>query len=260
MKIVIEGYNEYNPISQDMYLEICDRFTEFESSKDLRVAVITGAGDKHFSAGGNLKRANNLEAFFDPKVVLENFWNEGSYDPKEWIDGYIRTALIEVKKPVVAAVRGSCLGAALMLLGSRTDIRIAGESAEFGFTEIRHGLGGPAAIISRLRDQIPYTSLMWLAFGQHINAHEAHRIGLVNELVPDDQVLDRAMEVARAIAEVPPLAIRAEKQSLLRTQHQPFKEAVQYGTALFSMIQMSADAREGVQAFVEKRRPNFVGS
>ncbi|HDR9762274.1 TPA: enoyl-CoA hydratase-related protein [Burkholderia cepacia] len=100
---------------------------------------------------------------------------------------------------------------------------------------------------------------MWLIAGQHLGPQDAARIGLLNEGVPDDMVLERAKEIAAAIAEMPALAVRAEKEAFLHTEHQPFEESVHYGAALFSMIQMSADAREGVAAWVEKRTPRFQG-
>ncbi len=258
-RITIDGYNDYNPMNQEMYLELVEAFKHFEATRGLHVAVVTGAGDKNFSAGGNLRRANNMDAFFEKEAVLENFWEEQERDPQAWIDGYITLCQMEVRKPVIAAVRGYCLGAALMMLGSRTDIRIAGESAEFGFTEIRWGLGACAAILSRLTEQIPHVAVMWLIAGQHIKAQDALRYCLVNEVVPDDQVVARAEEIAQSIAKLPMLPIRAEKQAYLRTRHMSHSDALLYGLSLFPFIQMSEDAKEGVRAWVDKREPNFLG-
>jgi enoyl-CoA hydratase/carnithine racemase len=158
------------------------------------------------------------------------------------------------------AIVGECLDTGLVHAGRVGDLRVAGESARFGFSGLRLGLGGDAVIRSRLLDQIPYTSLMWLVTtGQEIGAEEAMRIGLVNEVVPDSQVFARARELAEGAAAMAPMAIMAEKRSLDATWHASFSDTVAFATGLGTLNRMGSDAAEGIRSFAEKRKPNFTG-
>lgn len=260
--IVIEGENEYNPITPEMGLEIRRRLGEYDENPDLWACILTGAGDRHFSAGGNLKRDQRLadQNLYTTDHVLRRWWYPKAANPISPSVAFQPDYNYRPVKPMIAAIKGYCLGAALMLVGRATDIRIAGESSKFGFTEIKRGLGGAAAVRSRLISQIPYTTLMWMVLtAQNIDAQTALRVGLVNEVVPDDQVLPRAKEVAGLICELPPNAVRAEKEAIMRTENMPFSDAIVFAGAFSTLNRLGHDAHEGIRAFNEKRPPRFRG-
>jgi enoyl-CoA hydratase/carnithine racemase len=260
--LTISGENAYNAMTQDVYLSLHENLVAFERDPALHVALLTGAGDQHFSAGGHLKRAASTDggSLFGTEAVLRQFWFPHDQDPQHMIGGVSLLAQHQGYKPVVAAVRGYCLGAGLIILGQQTDLRIAGESAKFGFAELRRGLGGSAAVHSRLQYQIPWVHLMWLvATGSTIDARTALHMGLVNEVVEDDRVVPRAREVAETIAAMPPLAVRAEKQALVHARNMSDSAAMAYASALGALNRLGPDAAEGVAAFAEKRPPQFRG-
>lgn len=261
MFLEIEGESAYNPMTQDMYLELHDRFEEFEHRREFRVAVLAGAGDAHFSVGGHLKHVDrHAGEMLSTEAVLSQYFYPYDQTAARMIGGTRRLGGLQVTKPVIAAVRGHCLGAALIILGQKTDIRIAGPSASFGLTEIKRGLGGGAAVASRLREQIPWSWLMWMvATGQSIDAETAWRIGLVNEVVDDARVVERALEVAAVVAAMPPLGVRAEKQALVETAGLPFERALALATSLSTLTRMTGDVKEGIAAFAQKRPPEFKG-
>ncbi len=261
MVLEIEGESAYNPMTQDMYLELHDRFEEFEHRRQYRVAVLTGAGAVNFSVGGHLKHVNkHAGEMLSTEAVLSQYFYPHDQTAGRMIGGTRRLGQLQLTKPVIAAVRGYCLGAALIILGQKTDIRIAGHSAKFGLTEVKRGLGGGAAVASRLREQIPWSWVMWMvATGQSLDAETAFRIGLVNEVVDDERVVERALEVAAVVAEMPPLGVRAEKQALVETAGVPFERATAMASALSALTRMTGDVKEGIAAFSEKRPPEFKG-
>jgi (E)-benzylidenesuccinyl-CoA hydratase len=261
MVLEIQGESAHNPMTQDMYLELHDRFEEFEHRREYRVAVLAGAGDLHFSVGGHLKHVNkHADEMLSTEAVLSQHFYPHDQTAGRMIGGTRRLSQLQLTKPVIGAVRGYCLGAALIIVGQKTDIRIAGRSAKFGLTEIKRGLGGGAAVATRLREQIPWSWVMWMvATGESIDAETAFRIGLVNEVVDDERVVDRAMEVAAMVAEMPPLGVRAEKQALVETAGLPFERAVALVGSLSALTRMTDDVKEGIAAFAGKRPPEFKG-
>jgi E-phenylitaconyl-CoA hydratase len=261
MLIEIEGETTYNPMTQDMYLALHDRFQEFEYESKYRVAVLHGAGGSNFSVGGHLTHVNrHAGEMLTTEAVLSQYFYPHEQTAGRMIGGTRRLGQLQVTKPVIGAVRGYCLGAALIILGQKTDVRIAGHSAKFGLTEIKRGLGGGAAVASRLREQIPWAWLMWMvSTGESIDADTAWRIGLVNELVDDDAVVDRALEVAAVVAAMPPLAVRSEKQALVETAGLPFERALAMASTLSVLTRMTDDVKEGIAAFADKRPPEFKG-
>jgi enoyl-CoA hydratase len=176
-------------------------------------------------------------------------------DPDFIYRGLLKT--YQPTKPVVLAVEGTAIaGGTEMLQG--TDIRVAGESARFGVSEVRWSLYPMGGSAVRLRRQIPYTEAAdILLTGRHITAPEAKALGLVGHVVPDGQALDKAMEIARTIAANGPLAVEAVLRTLRETEHlseaEAFAHEAGYGLAVFG----SQDAKEGPKAFAEKRTPNF---
>jgi enoyl-CoA hydratase/carnithine racemase len=200
--ISIDGYNDLNPMTQPMYIELFRYLRQIDLSPEIRVAILRGAGEHHFSAGGDLKTYHHrTPESLSVAGQVNGFWYPNLDNPGA--AGVSRETLYGTRTltPLIGAARGWCLGAAFMIFCLHTSIRVVGESTKFGFTEILRGLGGGASTMSMISGQIPRATVMWLAAsGRHIDAREALRLGLVNEVVPDDQVIPRAREVAALVA------------------------------------------------------------
>jgi enoyl-CoA hydratase len=162
-------------------------------------------------------------------------------------------------KPLIAAVEGSAIAGGTEILQG-TDIRIAGESARFGVSEVRWGLYPLGGSVVRLRRQIPYAvACDILLTGRHLRAAEAKEFGLIGEVVPDGTALDRAREVAATVAANGPVAVQAVLRALRATECLPESEAMPLDSQIGMPVFMSDDAKEGPMAFMEKRTPNFQG-
>jgi enoyl-CoA hydratase/carnithine racemase len=216
---------------------------ELDERPDVRAMVVTGAGGRAFCAGGDLRSL--LPAIQDAGEDLIN------PDPAQRF-------LSTVTTPVVAAVSGVCVGGGLeVLLG--TDIRIAGQTATFGLPEIRWGLIPGSGTNVRLPRQIPYAVAMeMLLTGSTITAQRAYEIGLINDVVPPECVLDRALDVASALAANGPLAARTAKEIVSGAMDLRAGFELEY--ALNKRVITSADSRIGVEAYANRTRPDFTGT
>jgi enoyl-CoA hydratase/carnithine racemase len=258
--ISIDGYNELNPMTQEMYLEMHEHLLELDRNPNLRVGILRGAGDRAFSAGGNLKAYHGASQALPPNARLQAWWHPYAADPRALSMPRVTILGRRTIKPLIGAVRGYCLGAALMIFGLHTSIRIAGESASFGLAEILRGLGGSATVRSLLPRQIAYAPMMWLAMtGRSIDAREALRVGLITEVVSDDQVFLRAHEVAETVALGGPVAVLAGKQAYYQTEGLPQDRAAAFSAALGTLNRLDPDLLEAYAAFFEKRTPEFSG-
>ncbi len=235
----------HNAVNPEMASALRAAYQQFRDDRNLRVAVLTGAGEKAFTAGADLKvMASN--ANIDP---AENYW----WPPVD--SGYV-----EVWKPVVAAVNGYCYAEGLNILSHITDIRIASDTATFCYAEILRGFSGTGYAIENLVRQVPYAIAMdWLLSGKVFNAEEAHRYGLVNEVVPLSQVKDRAIEKAQEISKLAPIAVRAIKEVVVRGLSMDLPNAIRFANTVGIMTRFTEDAKEGPRAFVEKRDPVYKG-
>lgn len=223
--LVIGGRGERNLMAPGIGEDINTRLAEFDETPGATVCILRGAGERHFSGG-----AGNSAG--------------------------LRGAVYRPSKPVIAAIAGDCLGEALVLVAQASDVRIAGESARFGFPE-GDGVGGLLAR-SRLRHQIPYAPLMAMILtGEPIDAQEALRIGLVTQVVPDAQVFAQAESVAQRIDALPPFTTRLEKTAILACEHLNAADSVYFGWAFDCMTHRHPDGLEGVASWVEKRAPHF---
>lgn len=215
----------------------------FRADNEAWVAVVTGAGDRAFSVGGDLKSGEGTDS-------TANFW--GADAPSFFRD-------MEVWKPLIAAVNGYALGAGCMLaLGC--DIRIASENASFGLSETKLGwvvgLGGT----QRITRVVPLgMALEMLLTGDRIDAQEALRIGLVNRVVPQPELIGVAKALAERIAANAPLAVRANKELALRGLSLPLAEGLRLENSFSRLVRSTEDAAEGRRAFLEKRPPRFMG-
>jgi enoyl-CoA hydratase len=245
-----------NAFSPQTLVLLARAWKDFRDDEELRVAIITGAGDVAFSAGGDLKLTIPL---FTGARQPETEWD---HELVNNMADVMSTALLrpfELYKPIIAAVNGYALAGGSELLQA-TDLRIASRTASFGLSEVKRGLVPGAGSMVRLQRQIPQAkALEILMVGDDMSAEEAHRIGFVNEVVEPEALMPRALELAGKIAKNAPLAVQAIKQASIRTNGLPLEEAFAIEHELSARVTASKDAREGPRAFAEKREPVFKG-
>jgi crotonobetainyl-CoA hydratase len=222
-------------------------FAEFRDNPDLRVAIVTGGGEKFFCAGWDLKSAADGES-------VEADYGVGGFGGLQ--------ELPDMNKPVIAAVNGIACGGGFELALS-CDLIIASQEATFALPEIRAGTLADAATI-KLPKRIPYHVAMDLLFtGRWIEASEAHQWGLVNEVVAQDQLMDRAWELARLLASGPPLVFACIKETVRMTEtvstQEGFDMLHQSKIPTMRALYDSEDQLEGPRAFAQKRDPVWKG-
>ncbi len=245
---------------------ISDAWIELWEDKDIRCAILTGKGDRHFCGGHNLQPRPGLSE--DEREMLKAqriFWPLAGtvHGQKTGVDGRMGDHYPRVWKPVIAAVNGWAAGAGLYILLASTDIRIASaEHARFKFALLSQGWLGHGPGASLLTKQLNYIDAMKILLtDEPFDAAEALRIGLINEVVPHDQLLERAEKMARHIVTMPPVAVRMMKEFVVRFGDLPTDQAWHVQNLINTLlIQTTADGEEGRAAFNEKRPPNFTGA
>lgn len=242
--LTINRPDKLNAISSELTTELSQLLDEIESDEELRVLVVTGAGDKAFVAGADINELVDREARIGRKVSKERqeiFWR-----------------IENLQVPVIAAVNGYALGGGLEL-ALACSIRICSEKAQFGAPEVKLGIIPGDGGTQRLPRLVGLGRAMEMILtGDFIDAQEAYRIGLVNRVTPPEKLMEAAMELARRIASRPPLAVRYAKEAVNKSQ-----EGGPAGFALESYLHALActteDKKEGVAAFLEKRKGSFKG-
>lgn len=222
-------------------------FRDFRDDPDLRVAILTGAGEKFFCPGWDLKAAADGDA-------VDGDYGVGGFGGLQ--------ELRDMNKPVIAAINGIACGGGLELALS-ADMLLAAEHATFALPEIRSGTVADAASV-KLPKRIPYHIAMELLLtGRWFDASEANRWGLVNEILSADQLMDRAWELARLLASGPPLVYAAIKEIVRDAEDSKFQDAMNRITksqlASVDTLYRSDDQLEGARAFAEKRDPVWTG-
>jgi enoyl-CoA hydratase/carnithine racemase len=217
----------------------------FRDNDNLWVAIITGTGDQIFSAG------------VDAKEYLPFIKKIGG---KNWLkpEGLLR-GFFHIWKPIIAACNGLTVGGGLEL-SLACDIIIASENATFGLPEVKLGLCPGGGGTQRLPRSIPiHLAAEMLFTGKTINAQEAFRIGLINKVVPSNNLMSEAIKMAESICKAGPLAVRTAKESLYRGLGMTLEEGLQLEEDMTQHIMATEDFEEGIKAFAEKRKPKFQG-
>jgi enoyl-CoA hydratase len=244
-----------NALNPELMVRLSEAWVDYAQDDNLRVAIITGAGDVAFSSGADLGR---LIPLFTGARQPEDEWDRRLMGNLS----LARTALLRgypLYKPIISAINGYCLAAGTELIQA-TDIRIAADHATFALSEVKRGIIPAGGGLARLPRQIPYCKAMEiLLVGDSITAQEAHDIGLVNYVVPLAEVMPKAEEIAAKIAANGPLAVRKAKEAVVRSSGLPLEDAYKAEDLYIMEVMRSEDAREGPRAFKEKREPQYKG-
>ncbi len=241
-----------NAVNSEVMCRLYDAWTRLDADDTLRVAVLTGNGST-FCAGMDLSEIGKLGSGTPDNDYMARIMA----DPSMIYDAWLKT--LRPTKPVILAAEGFARAGGTEILQG-TDIRVAGESAVFGITEVQRGLFPMAGSAVRLRRQIGYAvAAEMLLCGDDLPAARALELGLINHVVPDGQALAKAMEIAQRIARNGPLAVKAILATLRETEVLAEADAFAVEQRYGMPVMASDDAKEGPRAFFEKRDPNFTG-
>jgi enoyl-CoA hydratase len=242
--VTLNRPDKLNALNVQLRQLLRDTFDALEDDDEVRTVVLHGAGNRAFAAGADIgefhaRNAEEQRAAFAKRRIYE--------------------IVAEFPKPVIAAIHGFCVGGACEL-ALACDVRVADRSARISQAEIRIGLipgGGGTQRLTRLVGR-GWASIMSLT-GDFVEAEEAHRIGLVDILVDEGEHLERALELARRMTRWSPVALRLAKQAIRSAAEMPLSDGLTYEMDRFLDAFASEDGREGVAAFIEKRKPEFKG-
>jgi enoyl-CoA hydratase/carnithine racemase len=235
-----------NAMDPETYSELSQAWIEVRDNPEIWVAIITGAGERAFCAGADLKKTIPRQA--------------GAWELWQTQQEMLLNRGLEVWKPVIAAVNGYCLAGGMTLLYA-TDIRIAVEHATFGVSEVKRGILPGNGGTQRTVKNLPYPIAMELLLtGDTLTAEEALRYGLINRIVPKEQLMDVAWDYARRICQNAPLAVRAIKELAVRSQYMHIQDGLRLEEAMLRILRETEDGKEGPRAFAEKRPPEWKGN
>jgi E-phenylitaconyl-CoA hydratase len=243
--ITINRPDRMNAVDPDTSQELRDAWTRFRDDDDLWVAILTGAGERAFSAG------------LDLVATAEAFAAGGA--PRFTVPFGGITRNFELLKPAIAAINGHCLAGGLEM-ALFCDIRIASENATFGLPEVTRAIIPGAGGTQRLPRAIGLSKALELIItGARIDAQTALRYGLVSQVVPLPELMPKVMELAELICQNGPLAVRAAKEAACHGYNLPLEEGLALEARLSDQIWLTEDSREGPTAFAQRRKPNYRG-
>ena len=233
---------ELNALNHQLMGELRDAVHDLDKNDEVRVIVLTG-NEKAFAAGADIKQMANASAIDMLTIDQFSTWDE----------------IKKTKKPLIAAVSGFALGGGCEL-AMTCDMIVASESAKFGQPEIKIGVMPGAGGTQRLTRAIGKALAMELVLtGKFISADEALKIGLINRIAPVELFLEEAVKLAKQVAAMSPIAAKLAKESVLRAFDSTLEEGLVFERKNFYMTFASQDQKEGMKAFIEKRKPEFLG-
>ena len=243
--ITINRPERRNALDAEHYNLLSNAWKRVRDDDEVRVAIITGAGDKAFCAGADIK------SFVGREVELSELWLTQK-------DQILNRGL-EVWKPVISAINGACIGGGVTLMLA-TDIRISVEGVSFGLSEVKRGIIPANGGTQRILKQLPYAvGMKMLLTGEGIDAETAQRWGLINDIVKPADLLPTAMAYARQIAANAPLAVQAAKELAVRSQDMDIAVGLRMEQLINRILHHSEDTAIAKAAFAEKRTPEFKG-
>lgn len=243
-----------NSLDFDTMGQLANAWIDFRDDPDLWIAIVTGVGDRDFCVGADLKSfipkvTEDVEALASGKKTLLG----EEYPPNAPLVAVLREG--DIYKPIIGAVNGICSSGGLEMLQG-TDIRIAAEHATFSIAEPKRGLFPGGGTTVRLPRQVPFVHAMEILFTcEFLSAQKALEIGLVNYVVPKEDLMPAALRMAEKICQNAPLAIQAVKRSVRKCMDLPVDKALDLELQIAAEVFMTEDAREGPRAFKEKRNP-----
>ena len=243
--ITLNRPERMNALDAEHYDALSKAWQTVRDDPAIRVAVVTGAGEKSFCSGADIKSFTARPPSLGEVMLTQKsqLLNRG----------------IELWKPVIAAVNGYCLGGGMTMLLA-TDLRVAAEHATFSVAEVKRGLFPANGGTQRIIQQLPHAIAMeMLLIGDAIDAATALRWGLVNKVVPQSELLPAAMEYAKRLSANAPLAVQSAKELALRSRDLDLASGLRMEQLFMRLLQTSEDVQEGSAAFSEKRPPQFKG-
>jgi enoyl-CoA hydratase len=236
-----------NAMSVEMWVGLGEILDEFAADNSVRVVILTGAGNKAFVSGADISQFDKLRSNADAQQEYDRMTGVG------------RQKLLAFPKPTIARIRGFCLGGGLAI-AMQTDLRIAATDGEFGIPAARLSI---AYAFDGLRNLVnlvgPAHARMILYTAKRIDATEAERIGLINKMVPDQDLNETVLDIARTIADNAPLSVAASKLTINEVLKDPADRDMDAVRAIGKLCFDSEDYKEGRRAFMEKRQPVFTG-
>ena len=244
--ITINRPERLNAMDADHYADLSAAWCRVRDDHEIRCAIVTGAGDRSFTTGADIK------SFITAPPELAEMWLSQK-------DQLLNRGL-EVWKPIIAAVNGYCLGGGMTLLMA-TDVRLASPNATFSLAEVKRGVVAGNGGTQRILSQLPYAIGMEMVLtGDPMDAETAARWGLINRVVPAEDLMAEARKIAEKIAGNAPLAMQAAKELAIRAKEMPLNSGLRFEQLVNRLLMTSEDAKEGPAAFKEKRKPNFKGN
>lgn len=232
-----------NALDPESWTELRESFYSAKADSEVRVVVLTGAGEKAFCTGSDMKKTmppatSFASTYFDEEHML---------------------APMEMWKPIICAINGYCIGGGLEM-ALACDIRIASSTASLGLSEVKvgslPGLGGTQRLIRSIPRAV---AMKMMLTGERIDAQEAYRLGLISDVVPPEKLMETAKAIAEKIAANAPLSVKAAKQAILIGSDLPLKQGSNFEYLLWAILRDSEDRIEGRKAFAEKRPPVYKG-
>ena len=231
-----------NALNFELMTELVNALEELDREAAVKVMILTG-GERAFAAGADLaemSQATPVDLVLGRRFEL---WDR----------------IRKISKPIIAAVSGYCLGGGNEL-AMNCDLIVASETATFGQPEVNVGIIPGAGGTQRLPRVVgKYKAMEMILTGKSISADEAYRVGLVNHVVPPESLMEEAKKIATDIASKPPISIRSAKETILRAQDTTLEVGLEFERKAFYMLFATEDGKEGMKAFLEKRKPNFKG-
>ncbi len=233
---------ELNALNLQLMQEIKTALMELDNNPEVRVVILTG-NERAFAAGADIKQMAGKDAIDMYLIDQFSTWDQ----------------IRKTKKPLIAAVSGFALGGGCELM-MHCDMVVASETAQFGQPEIKIGVMPGAGGTQRLTRAVGKVRAMEMVLtGDFIKAKEALEMGLINKVVPVELYLSEALKLAKTIAEKSPIAVQMAKESVLKSFEMPLQEALSFERKNFYLLFATQDQKEGMNAFIEKRKANFVG-